>query len=344
MKQRLRSKKFAWGVLLLCVLLSFLLACRYGAVKISAADISSALAGAFNGEGTLTLDQRIFLDIRLPRAVMCILTGGSLAVGGVLLQGYFRNPLLDPGLIGTSGGAAFGASLCLVLGAGAPLPVGAWTLPLSAFAGAILATILVMSLSSSGDGNRNSVVTLLLVGIAINALFMSGVGFMSYIARDPQARSITFWNLGTFSGAEWRSAGILCLVILCCLIPALRLGKQLDTLMLGEQEAIYLGVNIRSLKWQVLILNTLMVSVATSFVGVISFVGLIVPHVLRMIFGSGNRVLIPASFFGGALILTLSDLAARILLKPAELPIGIVTAVLGVPVFIILIRSNRYFQ
>jgi len=291
----------------------------------------------------MTLNERIFMEIRLPRGILCILVGASLAVGGTLMQALFRNPIVEPGLVGTSSGAAFGAALYFVLGALFHFNTGEWTLPLAACAGGILSTGLVLVLSQSRQTGKSSVVALLLTGIAVNALFMSGVGFLSYIARDPQARSITFWGLGTLSGANWHSVMVVGVSTVVCIGIALRFGKHLNALMLGEEEAQFLGINLKRLKLSVLLVNVLMVAVATAFVGVISFIGLIVPHLLRIISGSDNRFLIRNSALLGAIMLSLVDLVSRTVLSPAELPIGIVTSVVGVPVFIILLRRKNYF-
>lgn len=320
-----------------------LLSARYGAVNLSLEEIFSALHKTFTGSAELSLNERIFMGIRLPRALLCLWVGASLAVGGALLQALFRNPIVEPGLVGTSSGAAFGAALYFVLGATFGFNAGEWTLPLAACAGAVLATFLVFFLSESKETGKSSIVMLLLTGIAINALCMSGVGFLSYTARDPQARSITFWGLGTLSGANWHAVIIVGLSTALCLILALRYAKQLNALMIGEEEAMFLGVNIRRLKRAVLTINVVMIAVATAFVGVISFVGLIVPHLLRMLSGSDNRHLIRDSALLGGILLSLADLAARLLVRPAELPIGIVTSVVGVPVFIFLLRRKNYF-
>jgi len=330
-------------ILLLILAATALLSMRYGAINISPEDIFSSFKGYAAGSKNIGLNQRIFMDIRLPRVILCILTGASLAVGGSLLQALFRNPIVEPGLIGTSSGAAFGAALYFVLGATFKIEAGEWTLPVAACGGAMLSSSLVFLLARSGRTGKSSVVTLLLTGIAINALFMSGVGFLSYIARDPQARSVTFWGLGTLSGANWHSVIILGITALVCITLSLRLANALNTLALGEEEAQYLGVNIRKLKFQVLILNIVLVAVSTAFTGVISFVGLIAPHFARIMLGSDNRTLLPDSALLGAIMLSIADLTARMLLRPAELPIGIVTAIVGVPVFIILLRGKNYF-
>jgi len=206
----------------------------------------------------------------------------------------------------------------------------------------VIATYLVFVLARSREDGRASIVMLLLTGLAVNALFMSAIGFLSFVARDPQARSITFWSLGTLSGASWTAVQVVMVSTLGGASVALLYAKQLNALMIGEEEATYLGVNVRRLKWVVLSINVVVVAVATSFVGVISFVGLIVPHILRMLRGADNRFLILGSALAGATLLSLADLIARLVLRPAELPIGIVTSAVGVPVFLYLLRKRRY--
>ena len=315
---------------------------RFGAIDFSLADISHALASIFPGQAQPTLDQRIFLELRLPRAVLCVLVGASLGVGGTLMQALFRNPIVEPGLVGTSSGAAFGSALFFVLGGVLHLGANLWSLPIAACCGGIISTYLVFFLARSRQDGRASIVMLLLTGLAVNALFMSAIGFLSYLARDPQARSITFWSLGTLSGASWKAVEIVAISTIGGTIVALRYAKQLNALMIGEEEATYLGVNVTRLKWIVLSVNVLIVAVATAFTGVISFVGLVVPHILRMLGGADNRFLIIGSALTGATLLTLADLIARLSVRPAELPIGIVTSAVGVPVFIFLLRRRQY--
>ncbi|MCB0656177.1 MAG: iron ABC transporter permease [Saprospiraceae bacterium] len=329
-------------VLVLLVVVMALVSARYGAVRLEISDITASISKTLGGNGEMTLSERIFMDIRLPRVLLCILVGASLAVGGTLLQALFRNPIVEPGLVGTSSGAALGAALYFTLGAKFQINAGEWTLPIAACLGGVLATWLVLALSQSRDTGKSSIVTILLTGIAINALCISGVGFMSYIARDPQARSITFWGLGTLSGSNWHAVAIVGISTILTVLAAMRYAKQLNALMIGEGEAMFLGVNIRRLKLHVLTINVIMVAVATAFVGVISFVGLIVPHLLRMLHGSDNRYLITASVLLGALLLLAADFIARMAVPPAELPIGIVTSVVGVPIFIFLLRKNKY--
>ncbi|MCB9233584.1 MAG: iron ABC transporter permease [Bacteroidia bacterium] len=339
------SKQYAgtFPILLALLILGTLSGIRFGAVQISLEEMFSALQNQFLSPETMPLNERIFMEIRLPRAILCLLVGASLAVGGVLMQALFRNPIVEPGLVGTSSGAAFGSALYFVLGATFQFNAGEWTLPLAACGGALLATFMVFSLSQSKQSGKSAITTLLLMGIAVNALFLSGVGFLSYLARDPQARSITFWNLGTLSGANWHSVLIVGISTLVCVVLALRYAKSLNALMMGEEEAGFLGIDIGRLKLYVLLINVIMVAIATAFVGVIGFVGLIVPHLLRILNGSDNRFLILNSVLLGGLLLTAADLMARLLLRPAELPIGIVTSVVGVPVFIFLLRRKDYF-
>jgi iron complex transport system permease protein len=335
--------KPTFPILLGGLIIAVLLSARLGAVEISLAEMANAFKHCYEQYDSMGLNERIFIQIRLPRVLLCLTVGASLAVGGVLMQALFRNPIIEPGLIGTSSGAAFGAALYFVLGALLKFDAAEWTLPFAACAGAICSTIAVMALSQAKHTGRNSIVLLLLTGIAVNALFMSGVGFLSYIARDPQARSITFWGLGTLSGASWHSVIVTGISSLFCIIMAMRYGKQLNALMIGEEEAQLLGVNVGRLKIIVMSINIIMIAVATAFVGIISFIGLITPHLLRIVNGSDNRNLIRDSAVAGAILLTLADLLARMLFRPAELPIGIVTSVVGVPVFLILLKKKDYF-
>jgi len=337
-----RTRRGLLVVLAFATLVVLAASIRFGAIDFSIADITHALRSLIPGQPEPTLDQRIFLELRLPRAILCLFVGASLGVGGTLMQALFRNPIVEPGLVGTSSGAAFGSAMFFVLGAVLHLSVSIWTLPIAACVGGVLSTYLVFLLARSREDGRASIVMLLLTGLAVNALFMSAIGFLSYIARDPQARSITFWSLGTLSGANWKSVTIVSISTTAGTILALRYAKQLNALMIGEEEATYLGVNVNRLKWIVLSINVVIVAVATAFTGVISFVGLIVPHILRMLGGADNRYLIAASALLGATLLSLADLVARMALRPAELPIGIVTSAVGVPIFITLLRRRQY--
>jgi len=324
------------------MLLILAISIRFGAIDFSVSDILAAFNSLLPGRPEASLDQRIFLELRLPRAILCMLVGASLGVGGTLMQALFRNPIVEPGLVGTSSGAAFGSAIFFVIGGVLNIGSSLYSLPIAACLGGIISTYMVFMLARSRDDGRASIVMLLLTGLAVNALFMSAIGFLSYIARDPQARSITFWSLGTLSGASWTAVQVVAVSTVGGTALAMTYAKQLNALMIGEEEAMYLGVNVNRLKWIILSINVVIVAVATAFTGVISFVGLIVPHILRMLRGADNRFLILGSALMGAALLSVADLIARLALRPAELPIGIVTSVVGVPVFLYLLRRREY--
>lgn len=327
--------------LLLLLLVTMIAAIAFGAVPVSPAEMWSALLHWFRGEPAGNIHEGVFMQLRLPRVLLCTFAGATLAVSGVLMQGLFRNPIVEPGLVGTSAGAAFGASIVFVLGPlmgiGIKTFFGPFLTPVFAFGGGLLATYLVYIIA--GNSQKASILSLLLVGMAINALGLSGTGFMSYIARDPQARSITFWSLGTLSGASWFQVSVVGIVSSFVFFLSLRYARQLNALLLGEEDALYLGVDVARLRKKILLINTLMISVLTAFTGVISFVGLIVPHLIRIVIGSDNTRLLPISMILGAIILLLADLVARVLLAPAEIPIGIITSLVGAPVFIALLKK-----
>jgi iron complex transport system permease protein len=289
------------------------------------------------------LGRNVFLQLRLPRVLLSALTGAVLGVSGTIMQGLFRNPIVEPGLAGTSAGAALGASLVFVLGGSSAFaaPLGSLAVPLLAFAGAFAATMLVYRVSATFG--KVNVFTLLLAGIAVNAVCAAGTGFLSYVARDPQARNITFWNLGTFTTADWRGVIVVAVTFAVCFALTLRDARALNALMLGEDEAALLGMDPQRLILRLLVLNTLMVATATAMVGVIAFVGLVVPHVLRMLKSSDYAFLLPGSALLGALTMVVVDVVARLVIPPAELPVGIITAVVGAPVFlwILMLQQRR---
>ncbi len=341
MKAKRNKSRIIFLCLLVLTLLIIVVSARYGALKLDLNTIFSAIEKYFLNE-KMSLNERIFFNLRLPRSLLCVFVGMALAVGGTLLQGLFRNPIIEPGLIGTSSGAALGAALYFVLGVYFKFNAGEWTLPIVACVGGLLATGVVFLISGTKSTGKNSTIELLLVGIAVNALCLSGVGFLSYIARDPQARSITFWSMGSLSGANWIAVFTVGIVTSFMVLLALRYAKHLNSFVMGEEEAYLMGINVQKVKLFILLINIIMVSVATAFVGVISFVGLIVPHLLRILNGSDNRYLIPCSALLGGFLLAAADLVARLAVSPAELPIGIVTSIIGVPIFILLLKRNSY--
>ena len=314
-----------------------------GAVQLSWSEIFDIVGHKLGANvATNPVHEGLFFQIRLPRTFLCVLVGASLSVSGALMQSLFRNPIVEPGLIGTSAGSALGASLFIVLGQNAFFQsfsfFGDLMMPLCAFIGGLIATLLVYYFSASL--NRVNIAIMILAGIAINAIASGATGFLAYIARDPQARSITFWNLGTVSAATWQAVWLVGTSTVVGFFWALRFAKPLNALQLGDAEAGYLGINTERLKIAVILVNTLLVSVATSMVGIIAFVGLIVPHLLRLLKGSDNRYLIIGSALLGAVVLIVTDIICRIVIAPAEMPIGIVTAFIGAPVFFWLL--SRY--
>ncbi len=310
----------------------------FGAVNIDFIQMLHALLKVFSMD-EMNLSERIFIELRLSRVMLAFATGSILALGGSIMQALFRNPIVEPGLIGTSSGAAFGASVFIVFGASWNLTAYAFALPICAFLGALLASILVFTFSYQKTGMN--VLGILLVGVALNALFLSGIGFLSYISRDPQARSITFWSLGSLSGANWQNTLVVWSALIAAFVSMLPLNKQLQLFVLGEENAAYLGVNVRQLRIKVMLINVLMISVATAFVGVISFLGLIIPHLYRLLSGNAHKFsLLNTALFGG-IFLCVADLLSRMIFAPAELPLGVVTSLVGVPIFIILLKRTN---
>jgi iron complex transport system permease protein len=290
-----------------------------------------------------TRQELVLMGIRLPRVLLAIGVGGGLAVSGAVMQGLFRNPLADPSLIGVSSGAALAAVVAIVLGS---TVFGAWTdtlgaflLPAAAFAGGVTATLVVYRLATR-EG-RTSVATMLLAGIAINALAGAGTGLMIFIADDDQLRDLTFWTLGSLGGATWTRLAVVGPCLLGGMLVAPLFARPLNALLLGEGEALHLGINTERVKKLVIVLAALVVGAAVAVSGIIGFIGLVVPHLLRLAVGPDHRVLVPGSaLLGGALLLG-ADLLARIIVAPAELPIGIVTALLGAPFFLWLLLRDR---
>ncbi len=276
--------------------------------------------------------------VRFPRVVLSAVVGAMLAISGATLQGIFRNPLADPGLIGVTAGAGLGATLWIVLiGSGA---LGVWGLPFAAFACGMLVTIGVWKIAAS-QGSV-STVTLLLAGIALNSFAGAGIGIMTFLADDEQLRSLTFWLLGGFGGATWPVVFITLPIAVIGMFVLLRLAAALNAMSLGESEAYHLGVSTESLKRWAIFGVALIVGAAVSAAGGIGFVGLVVPHLIRLIGGADHRYVLPGSAVGGAILLVLADLLARTVVVPAELPVGIVTALIGGPFFLwLLLRFKR---
>ncbi|MEM0966069.1 MAG: iron ABC transporter permease [Verrucomicrobiota bacterium] len=317
-----------------------------GAVETDWGSIWSAFSTWTDSSAAFGLQEAVIREIRLPRLVAGLLVGTALTLAGTLMQGLFRNPLADPALIGVSSGGAMGGILAIVgfpllfpnldLGMGA----GAFVLPLCAMGGAIGLTFLIYRVSLVRG--KTHVPAMLLTGIAVNAIGGAFVGLMlTVFATDAQLRSVTFWTLGSLGGSNWTSTGILALFIIPGVAISLRQGRSLNAFLLGEAEAVHLGVSIQRMKRLVIIVSALMVGVTVAFCGIIGFVGLVVPHMIRTVFGPDHNFLLPAGALLGAVVLVAADLCARTVVAPAELQIGILTALLGGPFFLALLLGAR---
>jgi iron complex transport system permease protein len=281
----------------------------------------------------------VLVSIRFPRVVLAAGVGALLALSGAVLQGLFRNPLADPGLIGVTSGAGLGAAIFIVLlpGSGA---LQVFALPIMAFVGGLLTTILVWQLASSGG--RVQILTLLLAGIALNAAAGALIGLLISQATDEQLRSLTFWTLGGFSGATWTTLLAMVPTSLVALWGLMRLAHPLNALVLGEREAFHLGVQLEPFKRQAVALSALAVGTAVAAAGGVGFIGLVAPHLFRLLAGPDHRYLLVGATLLGASLSVLADLVARTVVAPAELPVGVVTSLLGAPFFIwLLLRYKR---
>lgn len=259
------------------------------------------------------------------------------------MQGLFRNPLADPGLIGVSSGAALAAGITIVLGSrwfpDLPRTLGSWTLVATAFAGSLAVTLLVYALSRQGGSTR--VGLMLLAGIAVNALAGAGLGFLTFLATDEQLRSIQFWLLGSLGAARWSAVGLVCGVVAVAIAAGLTLARPLNAIALGEAQAAMLGVAVeRAQRWAVVV-TALAVGAVTATTGIIGFIGLVAPHCVRLIAGPDHRIVLPGSALLGAALVLVADTVARTAVKPAELPLGVLTAFVGVPFFLMLLRHFR---
>lgn len=274
--------------------------------------------------------------IRFPRVVMAALVGAGLAVAGLVMQAIFGNPLAEPGVIGISSGAAVGAGLSIVFGLSI---FGEWTTAALAFIAGLAATIVVYAMSRA-DG-RTEVVTLVLTGIAVNAIAGAAIALLTFLGDTQSREQIVFWQLGSLSGSHWSQVFIIAPIIAVGLLFAYFSAHRLDLLALGERNARHLGVNVEVLRVVMICIVALLTSAAVAFAGIISFVGLVIPHLMRMILGPAHLPLITASALGGALLLSLADLGARTLVPMADMPIGMLTALVGGPFFFWLLRRTR---
>jgi len=311
----------------------------FGAFSFGSYDFS--IFSLINGDNLL-IENKIFYEIRVPRVILAGLVGASLAVSGACLQGLFRNPLADPGLIGVSAGAALGASLIIVFGSSiaSKFILSTFLLPLSACLGSAL-VILLLFLLTKGFGYQG-ITYMLLVGIAINAIASVGIGILTFISSDSQLRSLTFWTMGSFGGITWPLLLPAILIIITSFIFLSPVLRNLDILQLGEAEAKRLGVNVQNLKFRIIFTSAASVGASVALSGMIGFVGLIVPHLVRLISGVNHTYVIIGSALIGSSLMIFADLLARIIIQPAELPVGLITSAIGSPFFLWLIfRINK---
>lgn len=320
-----------WPVLLAVLLLLLLLSAASGAVEIPLVELPRVVLG-HSTAAEAELWRSIVLEVRLPRLLFAALAGAVLALAGAVMQALFRNPLAEPGLVGISSGASLGAVCAIVLGGGSFALLAS-----SAFVGSLLATAAAYHLGRRHPGMAG----LLLAGIAINAVCGSLIGLFTYLADDNQLRSLTFWNMGSLAGASWPRLLVLLPLLLLLSALVLRYWRALNALLLGEREALHLGFPFKSIRRQLILLTALLIGPLVAATGGIGFVGLVVPHVVRMLLGADHRRLLPAAMLGGAIALVLADWLARTVVQPAELPIGIVTSLVGGPFFLWLLLSRR---
>ncbi|MFD0058451.1 FecCD family ABC transporter permease [Streptomyces sp. NPDC127168] len=312
-----------------------------GAYPVPLGDVLGSLLHR-TGLGGTELDrvaESVLWNVRFPRIVLALLVGASLGCAGALMQGVFGNPLAEPGVIGVSSGAAVGAVGAIAFGLNF---LGNWTVSVFAFVSGLITVLVVYAMSRAGG--RTEVVTLILTGIAVNAFAGALIGLFLFFADTAAVNQITFWQLGSLAQATWPKV----LAVLPCAALGLGLAplyaRRLDLLALGERPARHLGVEVERLRIVLVLVIALLTAAAVSVAGVIGFVGLVVPHLLRMIAGPGHRFLIPGSALLGALVLLAADLAARTVAEPAELPLGVLTALLGSPFFFWLLRRTRRRQ
>ncbi|WP_136636052.1 FecCD family ABC transporter permease [Pseudooceanicola onchidii] len=339
--RRGRAAALRFGLIALLILM-LLLGLGWGAAGDT--QVLAALGSKFGLAEASLRDTTIIWDIRMPRVLTAVLVGAALAVSGAVMQGLFRNPLADPGLVGVSAGAGFGAVAAIVLGGFLPVAVlsvvGAYLVPFAAFLGGWASTLILYAIATRGG--RTSVATMLLAGIALGALTGALTGFIVYRATDDQLRDLTFWGMGSVAGATWMKLLTAGPVIALGLIAAPVLARALDALALGESVAAHLGIDTQLMKRLAILSVALSVGASVAITGGIGFVGIVVPHVLRLLQGPEHRNLLPNCAILGAIILLAADMISRTVVAPAELPIGIVTATMGGPFFLWILLKNRH--
>ncbi|HWV58015.1 MAG TPA: iron ABC transporter permease [Longimicrobiales bacterium] len=303
-----------------------------GAAGLSPGEVLAAVTG--RGDAAV---RTIVLELRLPRAVLALLVGGSLALAGTVFQALLRNPLAEPYILGVSGGAALGA-VCAIVVAGAA--AAAWTVPLAAFAGATGAVLLVLRIAAGVDRAFDTRV-LLLAGVVVGAFFNAVILLLLTMTDAETFRSAMFWMMGSLSDARWPTVALLAVYMVPIAALLLGLARPLNLMAVGEETALYLGTRVERVKLASYLVASLIVAASVAVAGAIGFVGLVVPHAIRLVWGADHRLLLPASVLAGGAFLLLADTAARTLAAPAELPVGVITALVGVPIFVLLLVRRR---
>ena len=329
-----KGKLVCMVILTLLLIAAALFGCVIGSASISIADAALCIGSRLGlcAAPEISADTIVW-SLRMPRIVLASLAGASLGMSGAAMQGMFRNALADPALIGVSGGGALGAVAAAVICGSVAI------MPPAAIIGALVTTALVYNLARVGSRVQSQ--TMLLAGLAVNALAGALVGFLIQIAAYEQVRGVLFWLLGSMSGATWKICGVAALFSVVPLLWLPRQSRALNAMLLGDAEAYHLGYDVQRVKLVCVALTAAMVGVSVAFCGAIGFVGLVVPHLARMVFGPDHRLLLPASALTGALLLVIADIAARTLDAPAELPVGVLTALMGAPFFLYLIQRRK---
>jgi len=325
--------------------LAAILTLSVGATGISLTSLPRVLLAMATGNdaGAVAREQLVLIDIRLPRLLLGMFVGAALTVSGAMMQGMFRNPLADPGLIGVSSGAALAAVATIALGNGVAAPwlrpLGAYALPVAAFAGG-LATTLVLTTAVQRHGSL-SLATLLLAGIALAAFNGALMGLVAYASDDRELRDLTLWMLGSLSGASWPKVFATTPFVLLVAVALPGLVRGLNGLLLGEAEAFHLGIDVERTKRLIVLVASAAVGAAVAVAGIVGFVGIVVPHLVRLMAGPDHRVVLPASALLGAILVLIADMLARMLVRPAELPLGVVMALIGAPIFLHMVVKRR---
>ena len=313
------------------LMISVLAGVRFGSVPLSTAEVLAALT-----TGDVEMHRDIVLQLRFPRTLLGVFVGGGLALAGATFQALLRNPLAEPYILGISSGASVGAVTVLAFGW---VGLGSWSLPLAAFAGALLAIVLVFRVATA-TGQAMDVRVLLLAGVVVAAFFSACIAFILSISSARTVQDAVLWIMGSLANASWQSVLLAVVYTVPAAVVLIGLARPLNLMAIGEETANYLGADVEGVKRTALVIAALITAAGVAVAGVIGFVGLVVPHAIRLLIGSDHRALLPLSFLGGAAFLTLADLIARLALASAEIPIGVITAFVGVPIFLVLLRRS----